>query len=115
MDTLARLKQKLVMALPGQIIYLTPEESRCLMDNARDPLLQEREKTHGSFAKNAEVSQRLKDVMKQHGSHGLCDIHLEALDMIALKISRVLSGQAMTKDHWDDIAGYAKLGSEACK
>jgi hypothetical protein len=34
--------------------------------------------------------------------------------MIALKLSRILSGQANFKDHWNDIAGYAKLGSEAC-
>ena len=34
--------------------------------------------------------------------------------MIALKLSRILSGQSNFKDHWDDIAGYAKLGSEAC-
>ena len=34
--------------------------------------------------------------------------------MIALKLSRILSGQSNFKDHWDDIAGYAKLASEAC-
>jgi hypothetical protein len=45
----------------------------------------------------------------------LIPVHREALDMIALKLSRILSGQANFKDHWDDIAGYAKLGSEACK
>ena len=35
--------------------------------------------------------------------------------MIALKLSRILSGQANFKDHWDDISGYAKLASEACE
>jgi hypothetical protein len=43
------------------------------------------------------------------------DAQIEALDMIALKLSRILSGQANFKDHWDDIAGYAKLGAEACE
>lgn len=80
----------------------------------RDLLLKEREKTHGSFAKNAEVSQRIKDVMQQHGQHGLSDVHIEALDMIALKLSRILSGQAGYKDHWQDISGYALLAMEAC-
>ncbi len=83
----------------------------------RDPLLVEREKTHGSFAKNAEISQRLKLLFDEFGLNKPGDfqwIHREALDMIALKISRILSGQAKTKDHWDDIAGYAKLGAEAC-
>jgi len=40
--------------------------------------------------------------------------HSLALHMIYVKIARILSGQASHRDHWDDIAGYAKLGSEAC-
>jgi hypothetical protein len=87
----------------------------------RDPLLQEREKTHGPFAQNSCISQRLKAIIRRTDSvasaygHPLSDIHREALDMIALKLSRILSGQANFKDHWDDIAGYAKLGAEACE
>lgn len=80
----------------------------------RDPLLRERQSTHGSFADNAVISQTLKAAFKKHNKGPINMIHAEALDMIALKLSRVLSGQAMFKDHWDDIAGYAKLASEAC-
>lgn len=82
----------------------------------RDSLLEERQKTHGSFEMNAIISQRIKVVLKSIHPHynNLSDVHKEALDMIALKISRIMSGQASFKDHWDDIAGYAKLGSEAC-
>lgn len=80
----------------------------------RDPLLQEREKTHGSFADNAKHSQAMKHIFAMY-SGGMCEVHREALDMIALKLSRILSGQANYKDHWDDIAGYAKLASEACE
>jgi hypothetical protein len=36
----------------------------------------------------------------------------EALDMIAHKIGRILAGNPMYKDHWDDIAGYATLVSK---
>ena len=84
----------------------------------RDPLLVEREKTHGSFERNAEVSQKLKAIFyfyHDNEKEKLRPIHREALDMIALKLSRILSGQANYKDHWDDIAGYAKLASEACQ
>ena len=82
----------------------------------RDPLLLERQKTHGNFAMNADISQTLKKIFDdQGGKHSMCPVHREALDMIALKLSRILSGQANYKDHWDDIAGYAKLASEACK
>lgn len=84
------------------------------MSVTRDPLLVERQRTHGSFQTNAELSQHLKSVMFTGGYRTLSPIHAEALDMIALKIGRVLSGQANHKDHWDDIAGYAKLASEAC-
>ena len=89
------------------------------MTEPRDPLLTEREKTHGWFAKNAELSQAIKDIIKKNiefrgTSHTANAIHREALDMIALKLSRILSGQADFKDHWLDIAGYAKLGAEAC-
>lgn len=83
----------------------------------RDPLLQERHKTHGLFATNAEISQKLKAIFwfyHENGSTKLGSVQLEALDMIALKLSRILSGQPLFKDHWDDIAGYAKLASEAC-
>lgn len=81
----------------------------------RDPLLQEREKTHGNFEENAKVSQHFKSIMYDRGYRTYHPVHTEALDMIALKISRILSGQANHKDHWDDIAGYAKLASEVCK
>lgn len=84
----------------------------------RDPLLEERQKTHGDFGRNASISQSLKQIYRDNlfaQSITLEPVHQEALDMIALKISRILSGQANFKDHWDDIAGYAKLGSEACK
>lgn len=89
----------------------------------RDPLLQEREKTHGSFYANAEIAQQLKALFREHGygqdnmqaDSRVKAVYREALDMIALKLSRILSGQANFKDHWDDIAGYAKLGSEACE
>lgn len=80
----------------------------------RDPLLQERAKTHGSFKQNAELSQTLKLYFRNGGTAPQRAEQREALDMIALKISRILSGQAHFKDHWDDIAGYAKLGAEAC-
>ena len=79
-------------------------------------IVQERQKTHGSFDENATTSQQLKAIFRaQPHYEELCPRHKEALDMIALKISRILSGQAAFQDHWDDIAGYAHLGSEACR
>ena len=87
--------------------YLPPGAS------AREPLLAERQKTHGDFTQNAEISQQLKRVFRQY-EVPMHIRHKEALDMIALKLSRILSGQADFADHWKDLAGYAKLAEEVC-
>lgn len=82
----------------------------------RDPLLQEREGSHGPFEITAHVAQSIKHITRRiHTAHQLNDRQNEALDMIATKIARIKSGNPNVKDHWDDIAGYAKLGAEACK
>jgi hypothetical protein len=82
----------------------------------REPadIIAERAITHGDFAKNAEVSQKLKAFFRQCGYDDLPPVQRECLDMMALKLSRVLSGKANHAEHWDDLAGYATLGSAAC-
>ena len=39
----------------------------------------------------------------------LSDAQAESLEMIAVKIARILSGDPDFADHWDDVIGYAKL------
>lgn len=80
------------------------------------PILNEREKTHGSFDANAQVMQELKQVVR--GTSGwarLKDTQREALDMICHKIGRILCGNPDFKDHWTDLSGYAKLIEERCE
>lgn len=79
---------------------------------SRPAILQEREKTHGSFKDNAKLSQDIKRIFVLNRDKRP-DVQNEALDMIALKLSRIISGQHMTKDHWDDIIGYSQLAIEA--
>ena len=74
-----------------------------------DELLTERGKTHGDFTDNARITQGLKAVMRDESVLALPDIMVEALDMIVHKIGRILAGNPALADHWDDIAGYAKL------
>lgn len=77
----------------------------------RDPLLVEREATHGSFSTNAA---RWDNVLYYLGESKMPKPeHRLALTMIALKLARMMSNPE-EKDHWIDIAGYAKLGAEAC-
>lgn len=73
-------------------------------------LLTERGKTHGSFAENAKWFTQ----MCRMGERVNNPVHEAALCMIYMKLARILSGQSDFQDHWDDIAGYAKLASEAC-
>jgi hypothetical protein len=77
-----------------------------------DLLIQERHSTHGDFAENARISQEIKALFtRQMGWELLTPVQRESLDMIALKLSRILSGKPDEQDHWDDIAGYARLAS----
>ena len=84
-------------------------------DALRDPLLTTRQTTHGSFQDNAILSQSLKSFMRASpGWAKLTDIEREAIDMISLKFSRILSGKSMERQHWEDVAGYAKLVEDQC-
>ena len=98
----------------------------------RDPiktteaLLHERGKTHGDFSVHAQITQDLKNIMRSaykvtpasdvpiNAWAGLTKTQAESLDMIVHKIGRILAGDADFRDHWDDIAGYAKLSADLC-
>ena len=71
--------------------------------------LKERQKTHGNFKTHAEISQKLKAVLWEHGYQELEADQIEALEMICHKIARILNGNPNHKDHWHDIAGYSTL------
>ena len=87
-----------------------------MMNEARDPLLVTRQSTHGDFAENARISQIIKEAYRSSpGWEKLTDVERESMDMIALKFSRVLSGKSMERQHWEDVAGYAKLVEERCQ
>lgn len=75
----------------------------------REPILVEREKTHGAFAENArifnDITRVLPDTLKGR--------QRAAMVMICMKIARIYSNPNNV-DSWLDLAGYAKLGEEAC-
>ena len=73
-------------------------------------ILDERQKTHGDFDLTAMIAQELKDVMRRGQNWKMLDdTQREALEMIASKIGRIMSGNPHEADHWRDIAGYAAL------
>lgn len=79
---------------------------------ARDPLLVERERSHGSFKSNAEIWHKLVCAIPH--DHNLTPSQYLALNMIFLKIARAMQNPQV-KDHFNDIAGYAKLAGEDCE
>jgi hypothetical protein len=56
-------------------------------------LLAERARTHGDFRSTAWVAQTLRDTFRHElGWRDLSTVHREALDSMAVKIARILSG-----------------------
>lgn len=72
--------------------------------------LPNRDGQHGGMDAVGEVAQDLKDTMRVGRNWDrLSRAHREALDMIAHKLSRILSGaNPHDPEHWEDVAGYAQ-------
>jgi hypothetical protein len=69
-----------------------------------------RDDQHGGMEPVGAVSQRIKEAMRDGRNwERLFYSHQEALDMIAHKIARILSGaDPHDPQHWEDVAGYAQ-------
>jgi hypothetical protein len=72
--------------------------------------LNERGARYGKFKDHAYITQKLKGVMFSYRPRDqMTDDQVEALEMIAHKIGRILNGDPDYTDSWIDIAGYAML------
>jgi Domain of unknown function (DUF6378) len=87
-----------------------------------EAMLIERAKTHGDFTDHARITTELKAIIRDELSlrfdrtqPPLSPVQREALDMICHKIGRIIAGNPNINDHWDDIAGYAKITSQRIK
>jgi hypothetical protein len=77
-----------------------------------DTILESHEPTHGHFPTQGHFAQELKEMCRRSPNwHSMSYYQREALEMIMHKASRILFGTSNEIDHWDDIAGYAKLVS----
>jgi len=76
-----------------------------------DDTLKDRGTKYGKFNKHAELTQRLKTIMRSApGWHNnLTDSQRECLEMVQHKIGRILNGDPKYIDSWVDIIGYTKL------
>ena len=72
--------------------------------------LLEREATHGHYPVQAEFSQDFKEQLRAHRNwENLSYDQRESLELICMKVSRIMHGNPNEPDHWKDIAGYATL------
>ncbi len=80
-------------------------------------ITKKRGSVYGPFLHNAIIAQKLKEVMRaipDPENEGMrwdslpFDVR-ESLDLIALKVSRIITGAHEYLDNWDDIGGYAKI------
>ncbi|MBK8270501.1 MAG: hypothetical protein IPK83_20275 [Planctomycetes bacterium] len=90
--------------MPGYVRVAKTDE------NSTDSLLAERGKTHGDYHEQAELAGALRDLFATAGKwNKLTRVEKDAVLMIAVKLSRALTGNPHEGDHWKDIQGYARL------
>jgi hypothetical protein len=86
--------------------------------NRIDEVLTERGSKYGPFSGHASATMDIKRMAHRRLTDNVNfiamddvsrDVVLEALDMIAHKIGRIVNGDPMYDDSWRDIAGYATL------
>ena len=77
-----------------------------------DATLAERGARYGTFQGHAEISQKLKGVLRHFEAQRGCDLdpdQREALEMMMHKVARIINGDPDYVDSWVDIAGYTQL------
>jgi hypothetical protein len=77
-------------------------------DELVDHILNDRHQTYGHFLDVAAVATALRAVIRDRRPDLFPDQD-EALNMICVKIARIVNGDPNHLDSWRDIAGYAQL------
>jgi hypothetical protein len=66
---------------------------------------------HGDFADTAAIAQSVEGRHRRDRCRSILASAAEALDMVAVKLARILADDATCADHWRDLAGYAWLAA----
>lgn len=75
-----------------------------------ETLIDEREKTHGDYPIQSDFAQKMKVLLRETPNWGkLTSPQKESLEMVIVKISRILHGDKDHLDSWLDIKGYSDL------
>lgn len=111
MDSKDIAKERL-LALKDKPVALEPAVATSV-----EATLAQRGSRYGDFTDHADICQELKRVMVSHGVAlenwiKLSPVQKQALEVIADKIARILTGDPNYEDNWHDIQGYARLVEE---
>jgi hypothetical protein len=73
-------------------------------------ILNERTNSYGTFLEEAHISQELKAAMELGRNWSIlpCDIK-QSLEMVCVKVARILNGNYNYKDNFVDCIGYLQL------
>lgn len=72
--------------------------------------LTERGKRYGNYMEQTAISNKIKEAMQEIPDYWDMETdQKDALEMIAVKMSRIVNGTPDYADNWADIAGYATL------
>lgn len=75
--------------------------------------LEQRGSKYGTMPCNANLTRKLMATLEEHSGYAeLSNVHVECLQMIMHKISRLMCGNPYYADNVHDIAGYATLLEE---
>jgi hypothetical protein len=101
---------------PGEVLTreelakrILPGEVPLEKFDAIHAVLADRGQKYGNFLRQSSIAQTIKNAIFLQASAELQADQREALHMIAVKISRIVNGDANYADSWVDIAGYAQL------
>jgi len=80
-----------------------------------EDIIEERQHTHGDFDNGARIINGIQDLLRCGARHeAIPPSQKLALDMIAVKLGRIVNGNPNHADSWKDIGGYASLGKDVC-
>jgi hypothetical protein len=86
-------------------------------NNAPDPtqdILHERARTHGDYAAMAKTFDFwARTAINRAGIDKMNAGQKFAFMMVMVKLARIANGDPDYVDHWDDVAGYARLGRDS--
>lgn len=75
-----------------------------------ESVLAERGNRYGNYLEQTKISNKIKEAMQEVPDYWDMETDIkDALEMIAVKMSRIVNGDPNYADNWADIAGYATL------